>query len=330
MARPHGLPRAEHFELVSRPLPAPAGAELLVKNRYFRVTASLRMLVSEGAEAVEGVPFPALAPDDTLGEEAVGQIVRAPAGSDLVPGAWVLHRYGFREYAAVPRESCEPLDEPLPDLAAHLGHGWTAYAALTRTACVRDGDVVFVSSAAGAVGSLAAFIARRLGARRVIGSTSTHEKGARLVAELGYDAAVVREAGPILPQLLAAAPEGLDVVLDNVGGEQLAAAVNAARSGARLVVLGALSGQLAAEGTGRTAPVTLDSFPLLLKRLTLRGYSADDDPDARKQWERLFGDALRSGAMHFPHTRIHGIEGAPAAIEAAALGHYTGAVIVEL
>jgi 2-alkenal reductase len=328
--RPKGLPGPEHFEVVSVPKPVPQTGEVLVRNRFFRVSASIRMMISEGAEAVEGVPFPALSPGDTLAEEALGEVVSAPPTSGLSAGDLVLHRFGFRDFAVMPANSCAKAGIALRDPVAHLGHGWTAYAALTRGAPVRPGDTVFVSSAAGAIGSMAAFIAHRLGARRVIGSTSSQEKAGRLRSELGYDRTVVRGAGSFLDQLREAAPEGIDVVLDTVGGEQLRAAVMTARRGARLAIVGALSGQLAPQGAGRTAPVELDSFPILLQRITVRGYSADDDPDAREEWNQLFGDALRAGETHFPHIRIHGIERAPNAICEVIRGQHLGTALIEV
>lgn len=327
--RPNGLPRPEHFEVVTVPSPAPREHEVLVRNRCFRVPSSIRMMIAEGAEAVEGVPFPVLRPGDTLAEEAIGEVLAAPVDSGLSRGDLVLHHRGFRELAAVPIEQCTRLDDSLPDPAMHLGQGWTAHAALTRAARVRAGDVVFVSSAAGAIGSMAAMLARRLGARRIIGSTSSREKARILQSELGYDDVVLRGGRPLLEQLREVAPEGIDVALDNVGGEHLRAAVFAARRGARIVVLGALSGQLAAEGNGRTAPVTLDSFPILLQRIELRGYSADDDPEARDEYARLLGEAVRSGRMHFAHTRIRGIERAPEALCEIVAGRYVGTCVIE-
>ncbi|MFM0076724.1 zinc-binding dehydrogenase [Paraburkholderia sediminicola] len=108
------------------------------------------------------------------------------------------------------------------------------------------------------------------------------------MSELAYDAAVLRGTTPIVEQLAEAVPQGIDVFIDNVGGEQLQAAIANARVGARFVILGALSGQLAAHGPGRTAPVELDSMQLLLKKITLRGYSADDDPHMHAEWISRF------------------------------------------
>ena len=328
--RPVGLPGLEHFRVVQVPLPTPQPNEALIRNRYFRIAASLRMMISEGAERVEGVPFPALRPGDTLFEETVGEVLSAPAGCGLSPGDKVLHNLGWREFAAVPVCDCTLLDDTLPDVAAHLGHGWTAYAALTRGVRILPGDTVFVTSAAGAIGSMAGQVARLLGAGRVIGSTSSQEKATRLVSELGYDSAIVRDEEPLAAQLAEVAPDGVDVCLDMVGGPQLQAAVKAARTGARFVLVGALSGQLAARGTGRTAPVQLDSFDLLLKKITMRGYSADDDPEVRSEWTRRFADWLRSGDIHFPHVTIDGIEAAPGALRDVIEGRHFGVVLVKL
>ncbi|QMU76945.1 NADP-dependent oxidoreductase [Streptacidiphilus sp. PB12-B1b] len=330
-ARPEGLPGPEHFEVVRVPLPAPGAGQVLVCNRFFRVSASLRMMISQGAQDVPGVPFPVLSPGDVLTEEAVGEVVSAPADSGLHPGDLVSHHRGWREYAVLDPSQCTPLDAGLPDPVAILGHGWTAYAALTRGVRIRPGDTVFVSAASSAIGSMAGQIARLLGAGRVVGSTGSPGKAERLVGELGYDAAVIRDAQePLTAQLARATPGGVDVFLDTVGGEQLRAAVAAAREGARFVLVGALSGQLAARGTGRSAPVELDTFQILMKKITMRGYSADEDPQARPEWNQRFGAWLRSGEITFPHVRIDGIERAPGALLDVIHGRHLGTVVVEL
>ncbi|MFJ7498001.1 MDR family NADP-dependent oxidoreductase [Streptomyces sp. NPDC097727] len=329
-ARPAGLPGPEHFILVEVPLPRPADGQVLVRNRYFRVAASIRMLISQGAEEVQGVPFPVLSPGDTLAGEAIGEVISAPAGSGLRPGDLVSHFLGWREYAAVDVAACTRLDPVLPDPVAHLGRGEVAYAALTRGANLKPGDTVFVSAGGSAIGSMAGQIARLLGAGRVIGSTASPVQAERLVRELGYDAAVVRDADQSLDEQLAkAAPDGIDVCQDNVGGDQLRAAVTVAREGARFVLTGALSGQLAPSGTGRTAPVELDSFQILTKRITIRGYSADDEPDAHAEWLARLDAWLRSGDITFPHIRVRGIDRATAALQQVVEGRHLGTVVVE-
>ncbi|MFF0306439.1 MDR family NADP-dependent oxidoreductase [Streptosporangium sp. NPDC004379] len=324
---PDGLPGPEHFEIAETPLPTPGDGQVLVRNRFFHVFAALRTLIGGG---VDGAPFPPLRPGDTLFGAAVGEVVSAPGGSGLRPGDLVSHWLGWREYAAVDVTDCTPLDGSLPDPAAHLAHGRLAYTALTRDAEIRPGDTVFVSGGGGAVGSMAGQIARLLGAGRVIGSTGSPEKAGRLVSELGYDAAVVRGAGPIGEQLARVAPDGVDVLLDNVGGEQLRAAVAAARPGARFVLVGALSGQLSPHGSGTEAPVGLDSYRLILRQVTIRGFGGADGPDELSRWNERFGGWLRSGDLTFPHVRVRGIENAPRALHDVFHGRHLGTVIVEL
>ncbi|MGW4640672.1 MDR family NADP-dependent oxidoreductase [Sphaerisporangium sp. NPDC004334] len=321
-----GLPEPDHFVVAEVPVPAPGEGQVLVRNRFFHVFAALRTLIGG---SVRDAPYPPLRPGDTLFGAAVGEVVSAPADSGVRPGDLVSHWLGWREYAVVPEGGFTPLGDALPDPAAHLSQGGLAYTALTRDAEVRPGDTVLVTGAAGAVGSLAGQIARLLGAGTVIGSTGSAEKAGRLVSELGYDAAVVRGGEPIGEQLAKAAPDGIDVLLDNVGGEQLQAAVAAARPGARFVLVGALSGQMAPEGTGGTAPVELDTYRLILRRLSIRAFQGADER-TRSQWAGLFGGWLRSGAITFPHVRVTGIENAPRALYDTMRGRHFGTVIVEL
>ncbi|MGI8329329.1 hypothetical protein ACRYCC_05145 [Actinomadura scrupuli] len=188
-----GLPRPEDFVITETPVPVPGPGEVLVRNRFFHVFAALRTVIGG---SVEGAPFPALRPGDTLFGPAIGEIVTAPDDSGLRHGDLVSHRLGWREYAVMAAAQCSPLGDALPDPVAHLAPGPTAYGALAHGARVRPGDTVLVSGGAGGVGSLAGQIARLLGAGQVIGSTGSQEKADRMVGELGYDAVVVRGAGP--------------------------------------------------------------------------------------------------------------------------------------
>jgi 2-alkenal reductase len=340
-AVPDGLPAPGDFELAEVPVPVPAADQVLVRNRFFRVSGSLRTMIGGGLDQMDGVPYPAVRPGQPLAEAAIGAVISAPPGTGLSPGDLVSHWSGWREYAALSPGQWTALDDRLPDPVAHLSHGWTAYAALTHGAGVQPGDTVLVSAAASAIGSMAGPLARLLGARRVIGTTSSRRKAGRLVAGLGYDAVITRDPadGPLAAQLDQAAPGGIDVFVDCVGGEQLTAAAGAARSGARFVLLGALSGQLAATGTGVTAPVTLDGMQFLLKKIVMRGFSADDwagdwagDADAGRGdgWLDRFGHWLRAGDLTFPHHRVRGLDQAPRALDELIRGEHVGAVVIEL
>jgi NADPH-dependent curcumin reductase CurA len=324
---PDGLPRPEHFVVVDVPVPVAGPGQVLVRNKFFQVSARLRMLMSS---AIEGVPLPAVRPGDSPPSAAVGEVVVAPEDSGLRPGELVSHRLGWRDYAVLPVAGCVPIGDVLPDPVAYLGSGWPAYAALTRCCQLRPGESVLVTGGAGGVGSLAGQIARRLGAAQVIGSTTTPEKADRMISELGYDAVVVRGAGPFATQLAHAAPDGIDVVVDTVGGEQLPAAVTAARPGARFALVGTLSSQLAPHGFGVAAPVELDAFPLMLKGVHLYGFTTPADPAAQTEWTHLFGDWLRSGEITFPHVRVRGIDHAAQALHEVINRRHMGTVVVEL
>ncbi|CAO5158976.1 Alcohol dehydrogenase [Frankia sp. AiPs1] len=323
---PAGLPQPADFEVVEVPVPTPGEGEALVRNRYFHVFAALRTLFGG---SVEGAPFPPIHPGDTLFGAAIGEVVSAPAGSGLRSGELVSHWLGWREYAVVPVARCQPVGDALPDPVVHLTQARTAYSAL-RQSELKAGETVFVSGGAGAVGSLAGQVARLLGAGRVIGSTGSPEKARRLVSELGYDAAILRGGEPLHEplheQLAKAAPDGIDVMVDNVGGEQLRAAVAAARPGARCVLVGALDGQLDPNRSGTSAPVELDFYQVILKHVTLRGL----DNSAATDWVERFGAWLRQGEITVPQVRVAGIEHAARALSETIGGRHLGTVIVEL
>lgn len=322
--RPEGPLTADHFELVELPVPTPGPGQVLVRNHMMSVTAVMRTLMRDDVD----LPMPGFAPGEPLWGPAVGEVVGAPPGSGLAPGDLVEHMGGWREYAAV--DAAQRLDlEALPDPAAHLSQGFTAWLGVTRAARVRPGDTVFVTGAAGGVGSLAGQFARLHGAARVIGSTSTRRKGEYLTKELGYDAVVLRTegAGSIEEQLRAVAPEGLDAVFDNVGGEQLRAALALARRESRFALVGGLSGQI---GGGSGATVQLDTFDLVARGITLRGIAGADHLDALPQWREEFGRALGEGALTLPYAKLSGIERAPQALRELLEGRHVGAVLVEI
>ncbi|MFJ9854678.1 MDR family NADP-dependent oxidoreductase [Streptomyces sp. NPDC101150] len=323
-AHVHGELTPEHFTLAEAPVPQPTAGQVLVRTRLMAVTAAMRTQMT-GAE----LPMRSFEPGQALWGSAVGEIVAAPDGG-FTPGELVHHPYGWREFAVAEESVVRRIDpDALPTPAAHLSQGATAWGALRRAAEVRPGDTVFITGAAGGVGSLAGQIARRLGAGRIVGSTSSERKALRLRAELGYDDTVVRGAGPIEPQLRRAAPDGIDVLLDTVAGEQLTAALAVARPDARFALVGSLSTQLAGDGS-LASPVALDVAQIIMRRVTVRGFSRYAHPDLAQEWTREFGRGLRDGSLVFPHSLLRGIEQAPRALCELTQGRHTGSVLIEL
>ncbi|MFJ2202256.1 MDR family NADP-dependent oxidoreductase [Streptomyces violaceusniger] len=331
VARPEGPVKDDLFEIAEVPVPEPGPGQVLVRNTHMGVAAVMRTLMDENTD----VPMPSFEIGAPLNGPAVGEVVAAP-GTDLTPGDLVEHRLGWREYALLDADQAHRLEPGLmPDPAAYLSQGPTALMGIERGAAVRSGDTVFVTGAAGGVGSLAGQIARQFGAARVIGSTGSRQKADRLIGELGYDAVVIRGAGPIEDQLREAAPDGVDAVFDNVGGEQLTAAIAVANRGARIAIVGALASQLATEATNASSASSaskteIDTLSLLSRSITLRGIALYDHLDLIPQWNRRFAEGLRTGTLSFPHARLRGIEQAPQALRELTEGRHLGAVIVEL
>nr|CTQ89157.1 Putative oxidoreductase YncB [Kibdelosporangium sp. MJ126-NF4] len=321
--RPVGPLQDGDLRVVEAPVPRPGAGEVLVRNRMMSVTAVMRSLMDGDI----GLPMPSYELGQVLWGPAVGEVV-ATGDTGLKSGDLVVHNQGWREYAAVDASTAQPADvDVLPDIAAHLSQGVTAWLGVVRACQVRPGDTVFVTGASGGVGSLAGQIARVRGAQRVIGSTGSRSKADYLLGQLGYDAVVIRGEGDIEEQLRAAAPDGIDVVFDNVGGEQLLAALAVARRGARVALVGAMSSQ--ASG-GFSAPVEIDTGALIMGGITLRGFAGFDHLDGVPEAIREFGRGLADKSIVFPHVRVSGIDEAPGALRGLLAGQHIGAVLVEL
>src|SRR3954452_1966701 len=266
-ARPHGEPKPTDFRLVDVELPDPGAGEVLVRNTYMSVDPYMRGRMSDAKSYL-----PPFRLDAALEGGAVGEVIASEADG-LAPGDIVLHQLGWREHAVLPAGHVRKVDADGLSPSAFLGvlgmPGLTAYVGLLDIATLREGDVVFVSGAAGAVGSLAGQVAKLRG-HTVIGSAGSAEKVAHLVDDLGFDAAFNYKDGPVAEQLAASAPGGIDVYFDNVGGEQLEAAIGALNRNGRVALCGAISGYNATE-----PPRGIRNMALAIaKRLTLRGFIA--------------------------------------------------------
>lgn len=326
-----GQLKAEHFEIVEVPASVPGPGQVLVRNRWFRVSISTRLMAEAGAQEVKGIPFPPLKPGDTLADGAIGEVLAVGPGVDLVVGSMVMHPLGWRDHALLAEQQCTSIPRGQTDPAAWLGHGWTAFAALVKAVQVRPGDTVCVTSGAGAIGSMAGQIARLLGATRVIGTTSNQDKARWMQDELAYDAVVIRDAGSVREQLSQAAPDGIDVIVDMVGGDQLAAALEFARQGARCVLMGAVSAELNPLSATLKAPVELDTFQLILRGVSIRGFSADEEaPKMFDAWVKQLAIWQGDAAPRMAHTLVKGLDQAPLALQQACAGQLKGLVLLEL
>jgi NADPH-dependent curcumin reductase CurA len=324
VARPDGRPVPEDFALVETDVPEPGPGQILVRNLYLSVDPYMRGRMNDVKSYAP--PYALNAP--MLGG-AVGRVVASNAEGFAV-GDHVLHGLGWREYAVVDAAHTVRVDPEQAPLTAYLGvlgmTGLTAYAGLLRIAELAPGEVVFVSGAAGAVGGQVGQIARLKGASRVIGSAGSDEKIRLLVEEYGFDAAFNYKNGPVAEQLKAAAPDGIDVYFDNVGGDHLEAAIGAMRLHGRAAICGAIA-QYNEKGP---VPGPRNIGLLIGKRLTLRGFLVGDHQDLRPEFVREVGGWLRDGRLRYRETVVTGIENTAEAFLGVLRGDNTGKMIVAL
>ncbi len=316
-ARPHGFPTAGHFAFVESARPEPTPGTALVENLYWSVDPYHR-------EMMDG-DFALHAP---LEGRTLGRVIesRDPAFTE---GEIVFHRQGWRTHAVVTRDEARPVPrfDGVP-LSAHLsilgGTGLTAYVGLTRIAELRAGQDLFVSAAAGGVGTATGRLARLMGAGRLVGSAGTAAKAAYLTERVGYDEVFDYHAGPTADLLSKAAPDGIDVYVDNVGGEHLEAAISSLREFGRIVRIGTLA-QYNATG----APYTLRNLPdIVEKSLRMEGFLVSNHRAVQEELYEFVVPHLRSGRVGLDETVVEGFERIVDAFLGMLRGENVGKMIV--
>jgi NADPH-dependent curcumin reductase CurA len=322
-ARPHGEPVPSDFELADVELPDPGPGQILVRNTYMSVDPYMRGRMNDVKSYVP--PFQL---GHALEGGAVGEVVASEADGYAV-GDVVVHQLGWREHALLEAKHARKVDAVgLPE-SAFLGvlgmPGLTAYAGLLDVGELREGDVVFVSGAAGAVGSLAGQIAKLRG-NTVIGSAGSAEKVAHLIDDLGFDQAFNYKDGDVKGQLAAAAPDGVDVYFDNVGGDHLEAAIAAMNNGGRVAMCGLISGYNATA----PEPGPTNLMQVIGKRLTLRGFIVTDHGGRLKDLFAEVAPAVRDGRIQFRETVVEGLDDAPQAFIDLLRGANVGKMVVKL
>lgn len=324
VARPHGWPEAGDFALREAPVTESAQGRVLVRNLFFSVDPYMRGRMNDVKSYVP--PFRLDAPMDG---GAVGEVIASNAEGFEV-GDHVVHGLGWREYAEVQAGHATKVDSSLAPLSAYLGvlgmTGLTAYAGLFEVASFKEGDAVFVSGAAGAVGSQVGQMARIKGASRVIGSAGSDEKVKLLVEEYGFDAAFNYKNGPVARQLKEAAPDGIDVYFDNVGGDHLEAALSSFNVGGRATICG----MIAQYNDTEPAPGPRNLALVIGKRLRLQGMLVNDHNALQPQFVRDVAGWIASGELKYNETVVEGIEHGYDAFAGLLRGENTGKMLVSL
>ncbi|WP_067715171.1 NADP-dependent oxidoreductase [Nocardia yamanashiensis] len=324
IARPVGEPKFTDFEFATTTVADPGPGQVLVRNDWLSVDPYMRGRMND----VESY-IPPFVLGEAMTGSAVGTVVAS--GADAIPvGATVTHFAGWREYALLDAGAVQVVDPNLAPPQAYLGvlgtTGLTAYAGLTEVAPIQPGDVVFISGAAGAVGSVAGQIAKQLGASKVIGSAGGPEKAARLLSDFGFDAAIDYREGNLPVRLAEAAPDGIDVYFDNVGGDHLDAAIMNMNLRGRIALCGAISMYNDVE-----LPAGPPHLPLAIgKRITLRGMNVSDHYHQIPEWIGKAAGWLADGSLRAEETVYDGIDSAFDAFTAMMGGANTGKMLVRL
>ncbi len=321
--RPQGWPTQNDFHTATVTYGPLQSGEVRVANEFLSVDPYMRGRMNDVKSYV-----PPFALGETMTGGAIGRVIES-ASDDIPVGAVVLHQYGWRDIVqeAAPGFRVVP-EVPNHPLSVYLGvlglTGMTAYVGLTAIAGLDAGDDVFVSGAAGAVGTAVGQIARLLGAGRVVGSAGTPEKVALLTEKYSYDAAFNYKEGPVSGQLARAAPGGIDVFFDNVGGEQLEAALGAFKRNGRA----ALCGAIASYNDTAAPPGPRNMSNIVTKGLTLKGFTLPSYQHLQREFTERMTKWLAAGDIAYDETVVDGIENAVDAFLGMMRGKNIGKMLV--
>lgn len=315
---PDGMPTPANFALVETAL-SPTDDQILVQNLIMSVDPAMRPALSNGQTKVGAV----------MPGGAIGRVLHS-TNPDFPEGCHVLHRSGFREYHLSNGKDLRIVQTDGEPLSTHLhvlgGTGLTAYGGLLVTGALQDNENVFVSAAAGAVGSVVCQIAKIKGCR-VAASCGSDEKVAYLQEQLGVDYAFNYKTQDIRKALRQGLPDGIDVYFENVGGAHLDAACGQMRPLGRIPVCGMIS---AYNNKGARSEGVTTLSNMIYNRVTMKGFVVYEFEHLREQFLQDMRGWIAAGSMQYNETFMHGIEQAPNALIGLLEGQNTGKMLVRL
>jgi len=322
-ARPVGWPKESDFTLAERAEREPGDGEVLVRNVYMSVDPYMRGRMNDVKSYT-----PPFALGEALQGGAVGRVERS-RHPGFQPGDYVSSNLGWRESFTAAGPTLSRVDVEAAPLSAYLGvigmPGLTAYVGLLDIGQPMPGETVFVSGAAGAVGSVAGQIAKIKGCR-VAGSAGSREKVDFLRTELGFDTAFNYKEVELEQALGEACPNGIDVYFDNVGGDHLQAALNHMNVFGRIPACGMISQY----NNERPVAGPNNLTAIVRQQLTIKGFIVSSFVDRMPAFIADMGSWLRDGKIHRRETIVEGIENAPRAFIGLLKGENTGKMLVKL
>ncbi len=322
-SRPDGEPRDADFELVETPLAEPGSGELLVRNVYMSVDPYMRGRMRDVVSYVPPFALGEVMQGGTIGKVEVSN------HPDFAVGDYVNSGFGWRDYFTSNGEGLGKIDPSLAPLTQYLGvlggTGFTAYVGLLDLMDPQEGETVFVSGAAGAVGLITGQLAKIRGCR-VVGSAGSDEKVDRLQREFGYDAAFNYKTDNLDDALSQTCPDGIEIYFDNVGGDHLQAALDHMKDFGRISACGAIS--LYNLEDPEPGPNNLSQ--IVRKRLTIKGFIVSDHAERRADFQRDMLRWLGEGEVIDHETIVDGLNNAPQAFMGLFKGENVGKMLVRI
>lgn len=325
--RPAGMPVAEDFRTVTVELPDLGENQVRVRNEFISVDPYMRGRMNDSKSYIP--PFEL---GETMQGSAVGRVIESTS-PEFREGDLVTHFLGWRDIAQADAQAFTQAQE-LGDVASsvYLGAlgltGMTAYMGLMKVAELKEGDNVFISGAAGAVGSMAGQIAKLKGAREIIGSAGGSEKTALLTQRFGFTQGIDYKAAPILTQLEEAAPNGIDVYFDNVGGDHLEAALNSFNRYGRAALCGAIS--VYNEKDPNSIPGPRFMTNIVTRSLSMKGFVLQDYLQFAQEFREEIAPHVISGEITYDETVVEGLHNALDAFFGLFSGKNTGKMVVKI
>ncbi len=325
LSRPDGMPNHDHFEIVEVDLPAPGDGQVLVKNLYMSVDPYMR-----GRMRAQGVYAEPYQLNQPMYGGAVGEVLESNA-EGLAAGDIVLNGAAWQDHFVADASTLNKFTPFDPErLSLYLGTlgmpGMTAYVGLLRFGEPKPGETVFVSAASGAVGANVCQIAKNLGCR-VVGSVGSDDKAQWLLDECGVDEVInYKSCGDLTAALAKAAPDGVDVYFENVGGEHLQAALNVMNHFGRI----AACGMIATYNNAEPAPGPNNLMLIVGKKVRINGFIVFDHDDMRAQFLSDMESWIAEGKIKTRETVVEGLDNAVDAFLALFSGDNFGKMIVKL
>lgn len=323
--RPSGIPNREDVVLIDAPNAAPAAGELLIENRFFSLDPAIRGWMSDTPSYLPPIPL-----GDPIRATVAGRVLESRAEGfcegDLVygMGAWETHStLPAMYFSIVPRDSTQPLQRYLSILGAV---GMTSYFSIVEAARVSAGQTLLMSTAAGAVGSVAGQIAKIRGLR-VVGIAGSDEKCRWVTDTLGFDGSInYNSTNTMEASIRQVCPEGVDVFFDNVGGEILDAALMNLNKDAMVLFCGSISSY----NTDRPVPGPYNYWQILARSVTVQGFLVSDYVERFGEGQAQMSKWLESGQIQFREHIVEGMENCLNAYTLLFSGKNEGKLLVKL